>query len=905
MENQEIINNQTLDNSNSNSPNHAFDFDIDGVASLVGANHFDTDSKSNKIFITKRQKKQLKKQYKTKLREIKKGMKDDGRQLRKVEKLQRLQGKSITDQLKARDKSLSKITKNIKRKRRNANNIVDYIGYENMFRDGICEVEEGIFSQTLKFPDISYQSSREDFQKDVFRIMCAIYNYFGPNVSVQFSVINSKLRSEEIGTRKFFNEDKQGTIQGQKDAILFNKILNQKMKEGISNIKRNRYLTFSVAAQDVDAAMPLLARIRNDVSGYLSKIGCTPEPLDGYERLKIIHDIMNPDKPFVFDYDRDLTVGSFYTTKDAIAPSAFDFAPMNKNDCFKIEEKWCQSLYIKSYGSEINDRIVSDIVELPIPLVMTWHVHPWDKGVAIVTSRRSNGMVQSEIVNEQKHTVSKGLDFTLIPQELKANKDDFEEVLENLENNNQNLFTFTGLAYCYGNSWEEMNARMKQIASAARVHSIEFDYLSFRQREGLNSIFPLAMNHVECSRALTTAQTSIFMPFATQELDHDGGNYAGQNKYSNNLVIVNRKKLASPVGFICGKTGSGKSFFVKQEIEGTILQNPNDQILIFDRAGEYSLLTEHHNGTVFKFGVDSNTYLNPFDLTSNREQSKDAQIANKIDAMIAQSSAAASDSGQGLSEEEQSIIARSVELAFKRAEENKPGSVPLLSDFYNVLKNQSESAAQTIALRYERFVTGTMSFFNRQSNVNWDNRIIDINIKELPDSMLIFCLITMCESARNQMYSNFEKNRRTWIYIEEIQSMFKYPSVLNYFSRFANEARKFGGLLTGITQNSVAMLGNEAARPILLNADFFMLLKQSPVDRNAWVDLLSLSPQESGCIDETADKGAGLLISGANKVPIIGGFPKNNPLYELFSTDPNEAEERYIREKLGLENIEG
>lgn len=61
-------------------------------------------------------------------------------------------------------------------------------------------------------------------------------------------------------------------------------------------------------------------------------------------------------------------------------------------------------------------------------------------------------MVQSEIVNEQKHTVNKGLDFTLIPQELKANQEDFAEVLENLENNNQNLFTFTGLAYYYGNT---------------------------------------------------------------------------------------------------------------------------------------------------------------------------------------------------------------------------------------------------------------------------------------------------------------------------------------------------------------------------------------------------------------------------------------------------------------------
>ena len=115
--------------------------------------------------------------------------------------------------------------------------------------------------------------------------------------------------------------------------------------------------------------------------------------------------------------------------------------------------------------------------------------------------------------------------------------------------------------------------------------------------------------------------------------------------------------------------------------------------------------------------------------------------------------------------------------------------------------------------------------------------------------------------------------------------------MLNYFSRFANEARKFGGLLTGITQNSVAMLENEAARSIVLNADFIMLLKQSAVDRKAWVDLLGLSAQEAGTVDDTCDKGSGLLLAGAARVPIVGGFPRGNDLYDLFSTDPNDVED--------------
>ena len=69
--------------------------------------------------------------------------------------------------------------------------------------------------------------------------------------------------------------------------------------------------------------------------------------------------------------------------------------------------------------------------------------------------------------------------------------------------------------------------------------------------------------------------------------------------------------------------------------------------------------------------------------------------------------------------------------------------------------------------------------------------------------------------------------------------MFAYPTVLNYFSRFSNEGRKFGLLLTGITHNAVAMLNNSAARNIVLNADFLMLLKQSPLDRMKWTELLN------------------------------------------------------------------
>ena len=164
--------------------------------------------------------------------------------------------------------------------------------------------------------------------------------------------------------------------------------------------------------------------------------------------------------------------------------------------------------------------------------------------------------------------------------------------------------------------------------------------------------------------------------------------------------------------------------------------------------------------------------------------------------------------------------------------------------------------------------------------------------KDLPDSMLVFGLINVCEAVRNRMYFNAKRGVRTWLYVEEMQSLFAYPTVLNYFSRFSNEGRKFGLLLTGISQNAVAMLKNKAAQNLVLNSDFLLLLKQSPLDRAEWVRLLGLSEQEEEFIDESVEPGDGLLIAGGARVPIRGKFPSGNVLYDLFSTNPNEAADK-------------
>lgn len=865
--------------------NQMQDFDYE---SLSGVANMAAPAGSKKK-LTRKEKKERKRQ-----------LKEERRQLSQQQTAAKQKAKSLKSQLKDRDKQLSDTMKASREKRRTAKNVLSMIGYNAMYQDGVCEVEEGLFSETIAFEDTSYQSTRDDIQKGIFSSMCRLYDQFGADTLVQFNVINTPIPAMEIGHRQFFDPLKQDTEAAAEDAELFNKILNDKNRQGVSNIRRDRYITFSVKADTVDDAVPQLTRIESETQRILSQMNAASKVLDGTERLAIISSQLNPMKPFYFDYRRDVGMQPGMTTKDAIAPTMLNFRPDGNTDCFKSDGMWCQTLVFRHFGSELSDTALSEIVRLPIPLNVSWFAQPIDKAKAIAQVRQASAWIDKEIIDEQRSAVSKGYDFSILPHELRYSKNETEDLLDHLQNKNQRLYVFTGLVYTYASTKEALDNQALRIISAARQHSIEIDLLDFRQPEGMNSILPLGHNHVDVSRYFTTAQVAALMPFATQELNDEGGNYYGQNAQSSNLVICNRKKLASPVAFVCGKTGSGKGMFIKQEVTGTIFSNPTDEIYIIDRAGEYTEIVNRYGGSTFTFSVGSDTYLNPFDTTSAglSHMSQLEQVAFKVDATLAQAGASAAEAGVNLSEVDQSIIQRCVEEAFAQAEARGDGKPPLLEDFYNILKEQPEPEAEIIAIRYERYVKGTTSFFNKHTNLDFDKRIVDFNLKELPDNLLVFALINVCEAIRNRMYYNATRNVRTWLYIEEIQSMFAYPTVLRYFSRFANEGRKFGMLLTGITQNATAMLNNEAARNIVTNADFIMLLKQSPLDRREWIDLLNLSEQEEECIDESTEAGNGLLIAGAARVPIRGKFPSGNALYDLFSTNPEDKKAKEEREAL-------
>ena len=206
----------------------------------------------------------------------------------------------------------------------------------------------------------------------------------------------------------------------------------------------------------------------------------------------------------------------------------------------------------------------------------------------------------------------------VLPSDLATYGRDAKALLKELQSQNERMFLVTFLVLNTGKTEQELETNVFQAVSIAQKHNCELCRLDFQQEQGLMSSLPLADCQIEIQRGLTTSSTAIFVPFTTQELFDNGKEslYYGLNALSNNLIMVDRKKLKNPNGLILGTPGSGKSFSAKREIANAFLVT-DDDVIVCDPEAEYTALVKKFEGQVIKISPSSAQYINPMDINAN------------------------------------------------------------------------------------------------------------------------------------------------------------------------------------------------------------------------------------------------------------------------------------------------
>ena len=401
------------------------------------------------------------------------------------------------------------------------------------------------------------------------------------------------------------------------------------------------------------------------------------------------------------------------------------------------------------------------------------------------------------------------------------------------------------------------------------------------------SCLPLAMNQIEIQRGMTTSSTAIFVPFTTQELFQNGKEaiYYGLNALSNNLIMVDRKKLKNPNGLILGTPGSGKSFSAKREITNAFLVT-DDDIIICDPEAEYYPLVQALHGQVVRISPVSTQYINPMDLNLNYSE-EDNPLSLKSDFILSLCELIVGGKN-GLEPVEKTIIDRCVRLVYQNyLSDPVPEKMPILQDLYDLLRGQDEPEAQRLATALEIYVTGSLNVFNHRTNVDINNRIVCFDIKELGKQLKKIGMLIVQDQVWNRVTVNRSAHKSTRYYVDEFHLLLKEEQTAAYSVEIWKRFRKWGGIPTGITQNIKDLLASREIENIFENSDFIYMLNQASGDRQILAKQLNISPTQLSYVTNS-NEGEGLLFYGNVIIPFVDRFPKNR-LYQLLTTRPEET----------------
>ena len=764
----------------------------------------------------------------------------------------------------------------------------DSISYKEMGKDGICRVSDHVYSKTIRFYDINYQLAQNEDKSAIFEAWCDFLNYFDSSIHFQLSFINQKSSMKEY--------EKIIRIDPQNDAfddvrMEYAQMLHNQLAKGNNGLLKSKYITFSIEADSLAMARPKLERIETDILNNFKVLGVTAYPLNGVERLKVLYETLNPENetPFTFTYDQVLKTG--LGTKDYIAPTSFLF---KSGKDFMMGDTYGAVSYLQILAPELTDKMLAEFLDIDKNLIVTLHVQSLDQLKAIKLIKSKVTDINRMKIEEQKKAVRSGYDMEIIPSDLATYGGDAKKLLDDLQSRNERMFLVTVMFLNTAKSRQELDNTVFQVAGIAQKYNCALRRLDYMQEDGLMSSLPLGANHIPIKRALTTTAAAIFVPFTTQELFMGGESlYYGLNALSNNIIMVDRKKLKNPNGLILGTPGSGKSFAAKREITNAFFVTQDD-IIIGDPEGEYFPLVHALGGQVIHISATSHDYINPMDI--NMDYSDDDNPLGVKSDFILSLCELIMGSRNGIEAEEKSVIDRCLPLVYQKYFENPvPENMPVLGDLYDCLRSQKEPQAQRIATALEIYVNGSLKVFNHQTNVMLDNRIVCYDIKELGKQLRKLGMLIVQDQVWNRVTINRSEHKSTRYYIDEFHLLLKEEQTAAYSVEIWKRFRKWGGIPTGITQNIKDLLSSREIENIFENSDFILMLNQAAGDRQILAKQLNISPYQLSYVTNSG-AGEGLLFYGNTIIPFKDQFDKSLKLYSIMSTRPEDVAARQMAE---------
>ena len=235
------------------------------------------------------------------------------------------------------------------------------IPMQRMFEDGTCRVKPNYYTRTIQYQDINYQLAQQEDKTAIFEEWCSFLNFFDSSIKFELSFVNMATDSTEF--------EKSIRIPFQKDGFddvraEYSQMLRQQLAKGNNGLTKTKFITFGVEGESMAQVKPRLDHIQNDLLNNFHRLGVQAKPLNGAQRLKLMHDMFNMDGASKFHFDWKDLVKSGLSVKDILQRQLADddeyHALIQKKIAAEIalkaligEEAWSLYLELDAISNEL------------------------------------------------------------------------------------------------------------------------------------------------------------------------------------------------------------------------------------------------------------------------------------------------------------------------------------------------------------------------------------------------------------------------------------------------------------------------------------------------------------------------------------------------------------------------
>ena len=364
----------------------------------------------------------------------------------------------------------------------------------------------------------------------------------------------------------------------------------------------------------------------------------------------------------------------------------------------------------------------------------------------------------------------------------------------------------------------------------------------------------------------------------------ENGIYFGTNIQSNSLIFIDRynnEKYKNSNLCIFGTSGAGKSFFTKLLIIRSRLFGIEQYII--DPEREYINICNNLNGTLLKIGPTSKTFVNVMDIRKESlEEDNIGFLATKINKIIGFFNLIFGN----LNEEEKSLLEEKIILCYKlkgitfndnslykfenkKREFKTSKDMPILEDLYKIF--EKDEKCNIFKIKLMPFVYGSLSFFNHQTNIEIENKLIVSDIYDLGEDNLKYGLFIFTEL----FWDKIKKDRKIKkaIYLDEIWRLIGITSnkeVASFVYKIFKTIRKYGGSSVAITQDISDLFSLENGtygKSIINNSEIKVFFSLEEENIKTLSQNCNINEQEKNQI-KSLNRGESLIMINNNHIMV-------------------------------------